>query len=51
MANLEHLISESLSDFNACADMPALENAKAKYLGKTGALTEALKGLGKLSNE
>ena len=51
MANLEHLITESLTDFNACAGMPALENAKAKYLGKTGALTDALKGLGKLSNE
>ena len=51
MTNLEHLISESLADFNACNDMPALENAKAKYLGKTGALTDALKGLGKLSNE
>ncbi len=51
MANLDHLITESLTDFNACADMPALENAKAKYLGKTGALTDALKGLGKLLNE
>ncbi len=51
MANLEHLISESQIDFSACGDMPSLENAKAKYLGKTGALTDALKGLGKLSNE
>ncbi len=51
MDNLQNLISQSLDDFNACADMPALENAKAKYLGKTGALTDALKGLGKLSNE
>ncbi len=51
MANLEHLIAESQTDFSACEDMPALENAKAKYLGKTGALTEALKGLGKLSAE
>jgi phenylalanyl-tRNA synthetase alpha chain len=51
MTNLEHLISESLADFTACSDMPALENAKAKYLGKTGVLTDALKGLGKLSNE
>jgi phenylalanyl-tRNA synthetase alpha chain len=51
MANLDHLIAESQADFAACTDMPALENAKAKYLGKTGALTEALKGLGKLSNE
>jgi phenylalanyl-tRNA synthetase alpha chain len=51
MANLDHLIAESVADFAACTDMPALENAKAKYLGKTGALTDALKGLGKLSNE
>jgi phenylalanyl-tRNA synthetase alpha chain len=51
MANLEYLISESQNEFNACIDMPALENAKAKYLGKAGALTEALKGLGKLSSE
>jgi phenylalanyl-tRNA synthetase alpha chain len=51
MANLDHLIAESQADFSACTDMPALENAKAKYLGKTGLLTEALKGLGKLSAE
>jgi len=51
MANLDHLIAASKADFSTCEDMPALENAKAKYLGKTGALTEALKGLGKLSNE
>ncbi|MEQ1597951.1 MAG: phenylalanine--tRNA ligase subunit alpha [Methylotenera sp.] len=51
MANLDHLIAESQTDFSACEDMPALENAKAKYLGKTGALTDALKGLSKLSNE
>ncbi len=49
MANLEYLIPEAQSDFAVCEDMPSLENAKAKYLGKTGALTEALKGLGKLS--
>jgi hypothetical protein len=30
MANLEHLIPESVADFAACNDMPALENAKAK---------------------
>lgn len=51
MANLDHLIPESQTDFSACEDMPALENAKAKYLGKAGALTDALKGLGKLNNE
>lgn len=51
MANLDYLIAESQNDFSVCEDMPSLENAKAKYLGKTGALTDALKGLGKLSNE
>ena len=51
MSSLNHLITEAEADFNACADMPALENAKAKYLGKTGSLTDALKGLGKLSAE
>ena len=30
-------------------DAAALENAKARYLGKTGQLTELLKGLGKLA--
>lgn len=51
MENLQHLIAESQADFLACEDMPSLENAKAKYLGKTGSLTDALKGLGKLSAE
>ena len=51
MTDLNHLIAEAQADFSGCADMPALENAKAKYLGKTGSLTEALKGLGKLSAE
>lgn len=51
MADLNHLIAEAEQDFAACYDVPALENAKAKYLGKSGALTEALKGLGKLTAE
>ena len=32
-------------------DAAALENAKAKYLGKTGQITELMKGLGKLDPE
>lgn len=51
MANLDHLITEAQADFNACETTTALENAKAKYLGKTGLLTDALKGLGQLSAE
>lgn len=51
MSELNHLIVTAEEDFANCANMVDLENAKAKYLGKTGALTEALKGLGKLSQE
>ncbi len=48
MENLDQLITAAAGDFAACADPAALENAKAKYLGKTGSLTDLLKSLGKL---
>ncbi len=51
MADLTHLIVEAAADFANSASMNVLEIAKAKYLGKSGSLTEALKGLGKLSAE
>ena len=51
MSDLTHLIAESQTDFAATQNINDLENAKAKYLGKTGLLTDALKGLGKLSGE
>jgi phenylalanyl-tRNA synthetase alpha chain len=51
MADLTHLISQAQADFANSATMNDLEVAKAKYLGKAGLLTDALKGLGKLSNE
>jgi len=51
MANLDHLITEAQADFAACDNAASLEDAKAKYLGKTGALTMALKILGQLSAE
>ena len=51
MQNLEHIISEAQRDFAACASVADLEQAKARYLGKSGSLTEALKSLGKLSAE
>ena len=51
MTDLTHLITEAQTDFANSASMNDLEIAKAKYLGKTGLLTDALKGLGKLSNE
>jgi phenylalanyl-tRNA synthetase alpha chain len=49
MSDLNHLIAEAQADFSACHDLPALDNAKAKYLGKAGLLTDALKSLGKLT--
>ena len=51
MSDLTHLISQAQADFATAINMNDLEVAKAKYLGKTGSLTEALKGLGKLSAE
>ncbi len=51
MQNLDHIISDAQSDFSACNSIVELEQAKARYLGKSGSLTEAMKGLGKLSAE
>lgn len=51
MDNLEHIVVDAQRDFAACAAIADLEQAKARYLGKNGLLTEALKGLGKLSAE
>ena len=51
MSTLEQLVVAAEADFLAAADPAALENAKAKYLGKTGQVTEQMKGLGKLDPE
>lgn len=47
--NLEQLLTAARRDFAECASMAELENAKARYLGKNGALTKLLKGLSKLA--
>ena len=49
MDELNRIVDTALVEFAGCADAAALENAKARYLGKTGALTEQLKSLGRLS--
>ncbi len=46
--NLDQMLKEAEAAFAAAADMNALEQAKAVFLGKSGRLTELLKGLGKL---
>jgi phenylalanyl-tRNA synthetase alpha chain len=48
MDDIDRIVESALADFQACADPAALENAKAKYLGKAGALTARLKSLGSL---
>jgi len=48
MSSLEQLVVAAGADFAAAQDSAALENAKAKYLGKSGQITEQMKGLGKL---
>ncbi|MDH4293722.1 MAG: phenylalanine--tRNA ligase subunit alpha, partial [Betaproteobacteria bacterium] len=49
MQELDKLVADAMTLFSSIDDADALEQAKARYLGKTGALTELLKGLGKLS--
>ena len=48
MNDLDHIVSTALAEFATCEDPAALENSKARYLGKAGAVTELLKSLGKL---
>jgi len=51
MNNLKHTLDEAREDFDQCQTVTDLDQVKAKYLGKTGVLTEALKSLGKLAAE
>ena len=51
MDPLETLITDAQQAFAAAANPAALENAKARFLGKGGSLTEQLKALGRLDPE
>ncbi|HQR56492.1 MAG TPA: phenylalanine--tRNA ligase subunit alpha [Burkholderiaceae bacterium] len=48
---LEQLVDEARAAFAAASNSAALENEKARFLGKTGAITERLKALAKLAPE
>jgi phenylalanyl-tRNA synthetase alpha chain len=48
MEDLEAIVARALAEFGGAAEPASLENAKARYLGKSGALTALLKTLGKL---
>jgi phenylalanyl-tRNA synthetase alpha chain len=48
MEDLEAIVARALAEFGRAAEPASLENAKARYLGKSGELTALLKTLGKL---
>ena len=49
MNNLDAIVAEAQTAFAATSDANELENAKARYLGKSGQITEQMKTLGKLA--
>ena len=48
MSNVDVILNDAISTLSAVKSMPELEQVKAKYLGKSGSLTERLKALGSL---
>ena len=51
MSTLEAILSDATSTLTTVKSMPELEQVKAKYLGKSGSLTEKLKTLGSMTPE
>jgi phenylalanyl-tRNA synthetase alpha chain len=51
MNELDTLVDSARADFAQAATPADLENAKARYLGKAGRITELMKGMGALSVE
>ena len=49
MQNLENIVAAAQAEFAAVTEAVELEQIKARYLGKTGLLSEQMKALGKLS--
>ncbi len=43
---LDEILAEATTAMNIVTTIPDLEQAKARFLGKTGSLTEQLKALG-----
>ncbi|HYC38494.1 MAG TPA: phenylalanine--tRNA ligase subunit alpha [Usitatibacter sp.] len=48
---LDRIVADASAAISSTASVADLEQAKARFLGKAGTLTELLKGLGKLSAE
>ncbi len=51
MNDLDQLVLDAQGDFAQASTPADVENAKARYLGKAGRLTELLKGMAALSHE
>ena len=51
MNDLDQLVAAATADFDAAPTPAELENAKARFLGKSGRVTELLKGLAALPPE
>lgn len=51
MENVNRIVAEGVAAIEAAQDFNALEQIKARYLGKTGELTGLLKTLGQMSPE
>ncbi len=51
MNDLEQLLQSAQAEFAAAATPADLENAKARYIGKSGRVTELMKGMAALSVE
>jgi len=51
MPDIDSIVARAEVEFASAADAAALENAKARYLGKAGELTALLKGLGAAAPE
>jgi phenylalanyl-tRNA synthetase alpha chain len=51
MRDVEAIVERALAEFALAADPATLENAKARFLGRNGALTALLKSLGALAPE
>lgn len=51
MSDLQSILHDATAALASTQSLPDLEQVKAKFLGKSGSLTEQLKGLGKLPIE
>ena len=51
MNELDDIVSAAQTSFLGAATPADLENAKAQFLGKSGRITELMKGMGALSVE